>query len=265
MEKNPIGGGNGGGTGNLIVELDHAIGYSGKIVNSVHLHPNASDYVLIAGASIIVGDINDPHNQHFLRGHDDQITCLALSHGGKLIASGQRGDNSDILIWDYDSKKAIFRLSEHDYEVACLHFSNDDMLLLSTGSQLDGKMFIWDTSNGYIVTSMQLLPTVYSEAPRCLSWGGFVKDIKLRPTGSYQFATSGNKKLMIWSLEPSTGALEYELVNTGTFIRDYICFAFSLPSEQYLFAGTRSGDFVSFQLKHKLLVFVQNVCAQGVT
>jgi len=63
---------------------------------------------MIAGASIIVGDLTDPHNQYFLRGHDDQITCLAISNQGHLIASGQRGDNSDILIWDYESKKAIF-------------------------------------------------------------------------------------------------------------------------------------------------------------
>ncbi|CAI2361150.1 unnamed protein product [Moneuplotes crassus] len=261
MEKDPAAVAGGG----VVVELDHAIGYSGKIVNSVHLHPNANDYVLIAGASIIVGDINDPHNQHFLRGHDDQITCLDLSCNGKMIASGQKGDNSDILIWDYESKKAVFRLSEHDNQVDCLHFSHDDMLLISSGDQLDGKLFIWDTSNGYIVTSMQLLPTVISEAPNCISFGGFVKDIKLRETSSYQFATSGSKKLMLWSLEPSTGNLEYELVSTGTFIRDYICFAFGKPKEEYLFAGTKSGDFVSFQIKHKLLVFVQNVCAQGVT
>ena len=71
-----------------VVELDHAIGYSGKIVNSVHLHPNSKDYVLIAGASIIIGDLTDPHNQYFLRGHDDQIRCIAISHSGALIASG---------------------------------------------------------------------------------------------------------------------------------------------------------------------------------
>jgi len=35
---------------------------------------------MIAGASIIVGDLTDPHNQYFLRGHDDQITCLAISN-----------------------------------------------------------------------------------------------------------------------------------------------------------------------------------------
>ncbi len=43
------------------MELDHAIGYSGKIVGSVHLHPNAKDYVLIAGCSIVIGDLSDPH------------------------------------------------------------------------------------------------------------------------------------------------------------------------------------------------------------
>ena len=32
-----------------------------------------------------------------------------------------------------------------------------------------------------------------------------------------------------------------------------------------MFAGTASGDFACFQIKHKLIVFVQNVCAMGVT
>lgn len=43
------------------VELDHAIGFSGKVIRSVHLHPNARDYVLVAGCSIVVGDLSDPH------------------------------------------------------------------------------------------------------------------------------------------------------------------------------------------------------------
>jgi hypothetical protein len=62
------------------VELDHSIGFSGKVVSSVHLHPNAKDYVLIAGCSIVIGDLSDPHNQNFLTAHDDQITCLAIAN-----------------------------------------------------------------------------------------------------------------------------------------------------------------------------------------
>ena len=62
------------------------------------------------------------------------------------------------MLWDYATKKAIFRLSEHDNEVTHIDFSHDDRLLLSTGNQLDGKLFIWDVSNGFIVSSISIIP-----------------------------------------------------------------------------------------------------------
>ena len=71
-----------------IVELEHSIGLSGKIVNSVHFHPNGRDFIYIAGGCIVICDLIDPHKQFFLREHDDQITCLAVSKDGKRLASG---------------------------------------------------------------------------------------------------------------------------------------------------------------------------------
>jgi len=71
-----------------IVELEHAIGFSGKIPRSVYLHPNGKDYICIAGGCIVITNLSDPHDQSFLTEHDDQITCLAISNNGKLIASG---------------------------------------------------------------------------------------------------------------------------------------------------------------------------------
>lgn len=44
------------------VELDHSIGYSGKIVDSVHLHPSLKEFILVAASSIVVRDLQDPHN-----------------------------------------------------------------------------------------------------------------------------------------------------------------------------------------------------------
>ena len=44
------------------MELDHSIGFSGGIVDSVHLHPDLKEYILIAGSSIVVRDLSDPHN-----------------------------------------------------------------------------------------------------------------------------------------------------------------------------------------------------------
>ena len=49
-------------TGGRQIELDHSIGFSGSVVDSVHLHPSAREYLLIAGSSIVVRDIQDPHN-----------------------------------------------------------------------------------------------------------------------------------------------------------------------------------------------------------
>ena len=86
------------------------------------------------------------------------------------------------MVWNYAEKKAIFRLSEHDHEVSNLSFSHDDRLLLSTGNTLDGKLFIWNMKNGHIVSSLLLVPSVFAEGPRCIAWGGMVKDIKLRAT-----------------------------------------------------------------------------------
>ena len=61
-----------------------------------------------------------------LRGHDDLITSLAISNSGKTIATGQKGNNSDVLVWDFALGKVLFKLSEHDHEVALLKFSHDD-------------------------------------------------------------------------------------------------------------------------------------------
>lgn len=52
-----------------VLEMEHAIGYSGRvkfityyqIPKSVLLHPNGYEYICISGASLIVTDIRDAH------------------------------------------------------------------------------------------------------------------------------------------------------------------------------------------------------------
>ena len=40
-----------------------------------------------------------------MSGHDDFITCIALSREGHLIASGQQGNCADVLLWDVDTRE----------------------------------------------------------------------------------------------------------------------------------------------------------------
>lgn len=61
-----------------------------------------------------------------------------------------------------------------------------------------------------------------------------------------------------------TGHLTMELINTGTFVRDYTCMTFSKNNEDFLFAGTSSGDLIGFQTKTKAMAFSINFCAMGV-
>jgi len=123
----------------------------------------------------VIQSFLDPHDQHFLAGHDGPISSLCMSKSGRYFASGQNGENSDVLVWDFETKQICYRLSEHDHGIKCIAFSDDELLLCSVGVDNDGKMIIWDLSNGYIVCSAKANPHPTS----CVAWGGMVKDIKV--------------------------------------------------------------------------------------
>ena len=100
-------------------ELEHAIGYSGHVASSLVAHPNGQDLIYAAGGCIVSCDKDDPHKQTFFRGHDDDITCLAVSRSGRYIASGQAGANADVIVWDFEEKAVLFRC---DREGCCARF-----------------------------------------------------------------------------------------------------------------------------------------------
>ena len=108
------------------------------------------DYIYIAGSSVIIAEMNETNNQRIVRGHDDEVTCMAFSRTGKYLATGQKGDNSDILVWAHIDRKLLYKFSEHDFEVTALEFSQDETLLVSVSNVKDGKLFVWDVTTGYI-------------------------------------------------------------------------------------------------------------------
>lgn len=94
------------------LELEHMIGFAASHDNSVQLHPKLTDtFVCYTGCLILIGSTTDPHQQEFLRGHDEEITCLALSPSGNLIASGQasktRSPSSEayVIVWDFGTRQ----------------------------------------------------------------------------------------------------------------------------------------------------------------
>lgn len=44
-----------------------------------------------------------------LRGHDNEITAFSMSPNGALLATGQKGSNSDVIIWNTQTLAQQFR------------------------------------------------------------------------------------------------------------------------------------------------------------
>ena len=245
----------------LKLNLRHALGYNGTIPKSTIIHPNLKNYLYIAGSVIVIAELNDSNSQEFLRGHDDEITSITLSHSGTLIASGQLGTNADLIIWAFEERKILHKLAEHDFRIDLIKFSQDDKLLYSSGNLEDKKAIVWDTSTGYLVATCSTCPlkTV------AMDWGYKVRDNRNMPTDSYQFATCGNTEVYLWELNPFKGVIHHNEIHTGNFKREYISLAFSLNEQKFLYAGSSSGDIICFLIKTKMVVFSKIICARGVT
>ena len=156
------------------VEFEHLIG-SNAISTGIEFHSNGINYIIAAGGNIVVGDLVKPQIQNFFRKHDDQVTCISLSRKGNFFASGQRGENCNVYVWDFKFSKLLYSLEEHDQCVQCVAFSDDEKLLVSIGSSEDRKIVAWDMSNGCIVASSGKVPN----ETLCIAHGGFIRDICL--------------------------------------------------------------------------------------
>ena len=242
-------------------ELEHAIGYSGHVASSLVAHPNGQDLIYAAGGCIVSCDKDDPHKQTFFRGHDDDITCLAVSRSGRYIASGQAGANADVIVWDFEEKAVLFRCEEHDGGIASVAFTEDEKLLATLGVG-DKSLVVWEVASGNIVASTGVGDTPMT----AVAWGGNAKDIKRRHTTDYILATAGKSgTAILWLLNPYTSTLTGTKFNTGArpCIRDYTCAQFSADGD-WLFCGSSTGDFTTFNIRSCGLKALTPCCGGGV-
>jgi len=244
----------------MSIELEHAVGCNVEFKAICHLHPNGKDYLKAVGGVVIVGDLNDPHEQAFLRGHDDFVTALAVSHGGGLCATGQQGENADVNLWDLSSKQRLYSFQEQDHGIDCLCFSHDDRFVMACSDIVDARCFVYDTSQGLIIAWAQINP----KPTIAVIAGGLVKDIKRRDTHEHQFAACGAKNVCMWHLDTARGELSNHMVqSSGKHTREYTCMAFS-PDYEFLFAGTTTGDIAVILMKSRVIQTFVPVCTGGV-
>ncbi|OHT14288.1 hypothetical protein TRFO_15470 [Tritrichomonas foetus] len=192
-------------------------------------------------------------SQQFLREHDTNITAMDISPKGRMIAAGEEGIRSDVVVWRYSDRSLLFRFSEHDNGILCLAFSQDERLLATYGEE--GRLVIWDMASGNIVTHRSIKKAV------SMKWGGRVPDVKGGPTKTFYLATSGPDGVQLHIVDPQ-GTIQSEFLPMGKYTRSITSFAFT---PEYLICGTLSSDFLIFELHSKTLVKVFSGGRNGIT
>jgi WD40 repeat protein len=192
--------------------------------------------------------------QQFIRGPQENITCMDVSPKGRMIAAGECGVRSDVFVWRYSDKSLLFRFCEHDGGILCLAFSQDERMLATLGEE--GRLVVWDMATGNIVTHRAWQP----RAPRTpmgpsytVEWGGPVPDIKNRPTQTFYLATANPAGIDLHVVDPAGGTIQSETLPSGKYQRTVTSFAFT---PEHLIAATTSADMLIFELHSKTLVRV---------
>jgi len=202
--------------------LEHMMGFNGDCKGSVQFHPTDKKIMVsYTGCLLVIADVTNPHEQEFLRGHNEAITALAISPSGNFIASGQgsttRVPNSEatVIVWDYATRQPLFRLMElHDgiqfsrNKVCQLAFSPDEQFLAASDDQSSGpKMCVWDVKTAQLATIKKGVdPLAF------LSWGDVVASSrKSNKHASYTLLGATRQKITRFHLSFDVYSMQFKL------------------------------------------------------
>lgn len=131
-----------------------------------------------------------------LYGHGYEISCLASSHDGKLIASACKASSTNhavIRLFETDTWTEVRPpLTAHSLTAARLRFSLDDRYILSVGRDRQWAVFARDTEDATQYHVVQTNPKGHTRMILDCAWAPFTE----RPL----FATAGrDKQVRVWT------------------------------------------------------------------
>lgn len=249
-----------------VAELEHFCGYGGKHLGTVRYHPiQVETLIYSASSAIIIEDVNDPHKQEFLRGHDAEVSALDVSLNGKLLASGQlgstnrKGSVAPVIVWDFDNRCRYVEFNGLAHSVLCVRFSPDGRFLVATGA--NQMIFVWDVSTSEVVYSRR------TESPCFLGVWGPIQDTGGRYP-AYQLCTTYDSQVFCHVMSFDIRSMCYTLSSDvmqfppSGLQRKHIC---GVVIGDFLVTGTAAGDLCVFSTKTKVFRTALPVCNNGVT
>ncbi len=104
-----------------------------------------------ANSHIVLAEAENGRSIAHLKGHTNQILCLAFSHDGQTLASGSF--DGVVNLWDLKTLKSRLRFVADSSVLSTLAFSPHDEFLATGG--WDHKLAVWRTSNGEELAALQ--------------------------------------------------------------------------------------------------------------
>uniref|UniRef100_A0A8C6RRY9 WD repeat-containing protein 90 n=1 Tax=Nannospalax galili TaxID=1026970 RepID=A0A8C6RRY9_NANGA len=147
-------------TGREQLRLKTVVGYNGNGRANMVWRPDTGFFAYTCGRLVVVEDLHSGTQQHWL-GHPEEISTLALSQDGQVLASascrGNTATHCQICIWDVPTGFCQHLLSHHDTAVQALAFSPVDEFLVTLGDYSDCTLALWSTAT-YELLSSTCLP-----------------------------------------------------------------------------------------------------------
>jgi len=227
------------------LDLCSTIGFNGHVDGGLQIHPDREHMIYPLGCQIVIRNLNTG-KQEFLRGHENNIACIAMSKSGKYIASGQvtyMGFRAPIIIWDYAKRSILHRMDLHKVKVQALAFSPNDTYLASVGGQDDCTTIVWNVKTGKSVCGGD--STVKS--------AGNVHTIKYLNNNEDMFVTAGVENMRVWWVDAPNHKIKSADCITGTTRRIVSCIEVG-ADDQYFYCGTTTGDILKVNIHSQKLV-----------
>ncbi|KAI0979733.1 hypothetical protein GJ496_010494 [Pomphorhynchus laevis] len=170
------------------VNLLRILGITELSNRSFALNNETGTIAYAAGASIVNCDPSKNEQTFLINRCRKAITCLAFSPDGKHMASGERGHNPKVRIWDLVNNKEIVDFAGHRYSIDCVCFSPNLRFVVSVGVIHDMSINVWNWKIKIRVSSNNICSQIAGVA--------FSED------GS-SFVTVGNRHVKFWYLSAS--------------------------------------------------------------
>ncbi|KAM4674142.1 cilia- and flagella-associated protein 52 [Amazona ochrocephala] len=226
------------------LELRTAIGFNGHVPFGLICHPNKQHMLYPLGCTVVIQDL-DSKKQVFLHGHTDNVSCIAVSRDGVYVASGEvafMGFKADIILWHFQRKELLARLSLHKGRVEGLAFSPNNLYLISLGGQDDGSVVVWHVDQREAIC----------RSPASAQTSGNATIVVCSSCRDEMFVTAGNNTVRVWELDLPNRRIHPAECRTGRLRRVITCVKMA-DDDSYFYIGTSSGDVLKINTNNKLM------------